>query len=141
MSWNIETFGKFMESKQSNPTEFNRLCQEDPTGRLWAAMRKAERDYLDAKNERQALGVTEISIMPERSAELENTMRDALDRRQKAITGLEQACGALGGHQEPSVRALQARAAFLRRTRKGGDAGPLDSLVAHLEQIARDAGV
>jgi Skp family chaperone for outer membrane proteins len=141
MSWNIDTIGKFFESWQSNPAEYNRLCREDPTARLWIAARKSEMDYMKAKHERQSLGTGSIFISQDRADQLEAAMQAALERRQKALTGLEQACDALQGQQEPTVRALQDRAAYLRRTRKGGDAGPLDSLVARLEALAVGAGV
>ena len=141
MTWTIETIGKFFESKMSNPTEFYRLTHEDPTARLWAAMRKAEQTYLAAKHERQSLGVSGISIDEARTVELETAMQTALETRRRTMAGLEAACSALGGQQEPTVQALKSHATYLRRTRQGGDAASLDALCTTLEGIAQDAGV
>lgn len=141
MTWTIETIEKFFESKKSNPYEFDRLCREDPTCRLWSGMKKAERNFIEAKQERQAIGTADFSINPARTAELEAVMTASLERREKALSGLQQACSLLGCHPEPSCRALQSRAAYLRRTRQGGEAVSLESLCTNLEQIALVAGV
>lgn len=141
MSWTIETIGRFFESKQCNPYEYNRFLAEDPTARLWAGMRKAETDYRAALKEHQELGAGEISSDPTKTAELEAIMQAALALREACRSGLEAACGALGVHQEPTVRALQSRAAYLRRVRQPSEATGLDALVASLEQIAVGAGV
>lgn len=64
------------------------------------------------------------------------------DRSENAhIIRQEQACNLLGGREEPTVRALMSRAAFLRRTRKGSEASALEVLVSILESIAVSAGV
>lgn len=141
MTWTIETIGKFLESKQNNPTEHLRLCREDPTFRMLTAMKKAESDYRMAHEEHHALAPVEISSDPVRLAEVESIMSTALATRDRMKAGLEQACAALGDQQEPTVQAMQSRAAYLRRTRQGGEAAALDVLCVSLESIATQAGV
>ena len=64
------------------------------------------------------------------------------DRSENAhIVRQEQDCAFLGANQKPTVRALQSRAAYLRRARIGGDPASLDALVASLKRIALAAGV
>ena len=141
MTWTIESIGNFFESKMSNPAEYNRLLAEDPTCRMWAAMRKAEADYAAALKEHQSLGAGAISADPTKTAELEQAMTDALAARDTCKAALEAACGALGVHQEPTVRALQSRADYLRRIRQPSEASGLESLAAGLEALAVGAGV
>jgi len=141
MTWTIETLGKFFESKQSNPMEYNRLKEQDPTFRMLAALQKAEADYRKAHAEYHTLIPVEISPDPVRLAEVKSIMNMALTTRDACKTGLEAACGALSAHQEPTVRAIQSRAAYLRRSRQGGEASALDSLITSLEAIATQAGV
>ena len=141
MTWTIETLGKFFESKQSNPMEYNRLKEQDPTFRMLAALQKAEADYRKAHAEYHTLIPVEISPDPARLAVVESIMNMALATRDRTKAGLEQACALLSAHQEPTTRALQSRAAYLRRSRQGGDAASLESLCTTLEAIARAAGV
>lgn len=141
MSWTIETIGRFFESKMNNPAEYNRLLAEDPTCLMWAGMRRAEADYAAALKEHQSLGAGAISADPTKTAELEQAMTDALAARDACRIGLEAACGALGVHQEPTVRALQSRADYLRRIRQPSEAGTIEALIANLEGIAKSAGV
>ena len=141
MSWNIETIGKFFESWQSNPFEYNQLMTVDPTGRLWHGIQKAEQDYIKALHEHKALGVGEISSDPTKTAEMESIMNAALATRDTCKAGLETACALLAGQQEPSVQAIRSRAAYLRRNRLYSEANALDGLVGQLEALAVAAGV
>ena len=141
MSWTIETIGKFFESWQSNPYEYHHLTTVDPTGRLWHNIKKSEMDYMAALHEHKSLGVGEISSDPTKTAELEAIMSAALATRDTCKAALETACALLAGEQEPSVRAIQSRAAYLRRTRHPSEANGLDVLIASLEALAASAGV
>ena len=141
MTWTIETVEQYLKSQESSPYEYNHLITSDPVGRLWSGWRQAESDYRAALKEHMELGAGVISSDATRTSELEGIITAALASRDTAKAALESACVALGSSMEPSTRSLQSRAAYLRRTRQGGEAAILDSLVDSLEQIALAAGV
>lgn len=141
MTWTIETIEQYLKSQENSPYEYNYLITSDPVGRLWKGMRQAEADYAAALQEHRELGAGVISSDATRTSELEGIMTAALSARDTTKAALESACVALGSSMEPSTRSLQSRAAYLRRTRQGGDAASLDALCASLEGIALAAGV
>jgi hypothetical protein len=136
MTWTLDTIGQFYESQLSNPAEYLRLSTADPAGRMWASLRQAEQAFTEAKTEKQALGSGDFSIAPDRTAELESIMTSSLDRRCKALAGIQAACVALGDAPEPTVRSLQYRLDYCRRVRKPGEVPGLTATIATLEGIA-----
>lgn len=134
--WNLNTFSAFYESQKSNPYEYNRLLLQDPAGKMWAALTKAEQDYREALAEHRALGDGIFSIDPARTAELEVVMAAGLATRTAMIAGLESACAALGDAAEPTVRYLQYQADYKKRVRRGDEAAVFEALIVTLEGIA-----
>jgi hypothetical protein len=141
--WNLNNLGQFFRDQQFMPTEYDRLITKDPAGRLWNALVTSEQAFVDARHELQALGPSDLSILPARSIELENIMNTAASTRTAMIRGLQLVCDTLNTtayNESPTRRYFDERQAYLRRQppkrRDTGEISTLEAVFARLEAVA-----